>query len=76
MTCSYGTLCVEVTAQLVREAADRLKGRIHRTQLLESIALNNLTGARILVKADNLQFSGSFKIRGAMNCVLKLPKEA
>ena len=47
----------------VMAAAERLQGRIHRTPLLESLALNNLTGGRILVKADNLQLSGSFKVR-------------
>ena len=64
-----------VDADAVLAAAERLEGKIHRTQLLESIALNNMCGGRILVKADNLQMSGSFKIRGAMNRVLTLSKE-
>jgi len=65
-----------ITADDVRSAAARLSGKIQRTPLLESLALNNHTGARILVKADNLQTAGSFKIRGAMNRVLKLSEDA
>ena len=45
---------------------------ILRTPLLESLALNNMTGARVLVKAENLQVAGSFKIRGALNALLCL----
>ena len=37
--------------------------------------LNNLTGARVLVKAEALQTAGSFKIRGALNRVLCLSEE-
>ena len=53
-------------------AATRLKGKVQRTPLLESLALNKLTGARVLVKAENLQTAGSFKVRGALHRVLRL----
>jgi threonine dehydratase len=43
------------TAADVRAAALRMKGKIHRTPLLESLALNNVCGARVLVKAECLQ---------------------
>ena len=59
----------------VQAAAARMHGKIVRTPLLESVALNNMTGARILVKAECLQLGGSFKVRGALNRVLCLPKE-
>ena len=61
----------------VAAAAARLNQTqsIHRTPLLESIALNQLAGGRILVKAEALQVAGSFKIRGAMNAVLCLSGE-
>ena len=42
-----------------------LKSIVHRTPLLESAALNEAIGARVLVKAEALQETGSFKIRGA-----------
>ena len=50
-------------------------GFAQRTPLLESLVLNNLTGARVLVKAEALQTAGSFKIRGALNRVLCLSEE-
>eukprot|EP01046_Picozoa_sp_COSAG06_P017310 COSAG06_NODE_1171_length_10418_cov_8.441216_8_plen_295_part_00 len=62
----------DVTAAAARLAATR---SLHRTPLLESVALNLLTGARVLVKAEALQIAGSFKIRGAMNRVLCLSPE-
>lgn len=64
------------TAADVSAAAMRMKGMIHRTPLLESIALNNLTGARVLVKAECLQKTGTFKYRGALNRILLLSEDA
>ena len=43
-----------------------LKGKVRRTPLLESDSLNERAGCRVLVKAEGLQITGSFKIRGAM----------
>lgn len=62
----------DVAAAAARLAAT---GSIHRTPLLESVALNLLTGGRVLVKAEALQIAGSFKIRGAMNRILCLKPE-
>ena len=66
---------IPISAVSVDAAAVRMSGRIHRTPLLESIALNNLLNARVLVKAECTQKAGSFKIRGAMNRVLSLSPE-
>ena len=62
-----------VSVDNVLSAASRLKGKVQETPLLESVALNNMTGARILVKAECLQTAGSFKIRGALHRVLRTP---
>ena len=43
--------------------------------MLESLPLNLLTHARILVKAENLQTGGSFKVRGALHRVMKLSSD-
>jgi len=51
----------------VAGAADTLLGRAVRTPLLESPALNDRLGCRLLVKAEPLQRTGSFKFRGAFN---------
>lgn len=49
----------------VREAADVLRGIVHRTPVLDSSALSALAGGRVALKCENLQRAGSFKIRGA-----------
>lgn len=59
--------------QDIKAAAARLDGRAIRTPLLESHALNSRTGGRILIKAECLQRTGSFKFRGAWNCISQLP---
>ena len=56
----------------VRAAADRIQSHIIRTPLLESPHLNAIIGGRLLVKAEPLQRTGSFKIRGAFNTLLQL----
>ena len=56
----------------VEAAAARLRGRIVTTPLLESATLNERVGGRLLVKAEMLQRTGSFKFRGAFNRLSKL----
>jgi threo-3-hydroxy-L-aspartate ammonia-lyase len=53
-------------------AAARLEGRVHRTPLMSSSTLNELVGATVRAKAEHLQRTGSFKIRGALNRILQL----
>lgn len=56
----------------IREAHIRIAPRIHRTPVLTSHSLNALAGAQFFFKCDNLQKTGSFKIRGASNAILSL----
>lgn len=51
----------------IERAAQRLKGVAIRTPLLRSAQLDAVTGAKVFVKAENLQLTGSFKFRGAYN---------
>lgn len=51
----------------IEAAAARVAGIVRRTPLLESARLNDRLGARLLVKAECLQHTGSFKFRGAYN---------
>ena len=53
----------------VEAAAERLREVAVRTPLLESEALNQRVGARVLLKAECLQRTGSFKFRGAYNAI-------
>jgi threonine dehydratase len=55
--------------------ADNLKPYIHRTPVMTSRLINEMTGSEISFKCENFQKTGSFKIRGAMNAVLSLNNE-
>ena len=56
----------------VRQAAERLRGAVVRTPTLRNPLLDRLTGGAILLKAECLQRTGSFKLRGATNAALLL----
>ncbi|QXH43409.1 threonine ammonia-lyase [Pseudomonas sessilinigenes] len=60
--------------EAVHDAARRLLGSIVRTPVLESQTLNQMLGARVLIKAESLQSGGSFKFRGALNALLAQPE--
>ncbi|MCP3687457.1 MAG: pyridoxal-phosphate dependent enzyme, partial [Gammaproteobacteria bacterium] len=59
----------------IQAAAAVLQGHVVRTPLLESELLNQKLEGRVLFKAENLQRTGSFKIRGATNKILSLGEE-
>ncbi len=56
----------------IEEAHERIRPRIHRTPVLTSHSLNRLAGAELFFKCENLQKTGSFKIRGATNAIFSL----
>jgi len=56
----------------VLAAAARIEGIAHRTPVLTSRTLDEATGARVFLKAENLQRAGAFKFRGACNAVAAL----
>ncbi|MCL5776563.1 threonine/serine dehydratase [Limibaculum sp. FT325] len=60
----------------IRAAAARLDGHAVRTPLLESPLLNRAAGRRVLVKAECLQKTGSFKFRGGWSALSALPEDA
>jgi threonine dehydratase len=61
-----------VTAQGIREAAAAIAGAIEDTPFLPSRTLSAATGAEVFLKFENLQFTASFKERGALNKLLGL----
>ena len=61
-----------ITLGDVEAARARLRGVIHETPCAYSQSLSDLTGARVFVKLENLQMTGSFKERGAANVLLQL----
>ena len=56
-------------------AAERLKGTARHTEIIPSPVLSEMTGHEILLKPENLQVTGSFKIRGAYNKIASLSDE-
>ena len=60
------------TLQDMLDAHARVKPYIHRTPVLTSAFLNDLTGAELFFKCENLQKAGAFKARGASNAVFGL----
>lgn len=59
----------------ILDAHKRIEPYIHRTPLLHSLNLNEIFGARLLFKCENLQKAGAFKSRGACNAVWSLDDE-
>ncbi|MDP4690118.1 MAG: threo-3-hydroxy-L-aspartate ammonia-lyase [Candidatus Nanopelagicales bacterium] len=59
----------------VEVAADRIAGVAHRTPVMRSRLLDEMTGARLFFKCENLQRAGVFKFRGAYNAVSALPAD-
>lgn len=56
----------------VRAAADRIAGIVVRTPLVESPALSATVGGACVLKLEDQQLGGSFKLRGALNAILAL----
>jgi threonine dehydratase len=61
-----------LTLELIREAAARIDGRVHRTPVMTSRSFNEVADAEVFFKCENLQRAGAFKARGATNKILSL----
>lgn len=64
-----------LTFDLIKQAAKRIRGRVHRTPVVTSRAFNEMAGREVFFKCENLQRAGAFKIRGATNKILSLTDE-
>ena len=61
-----------LTLELIKEAAMRIAGRVHRTPVMTSRSFNEAAGREVFFKCENLQRAGAFKARGATNKILSL----
>jgi threonine dehydratase len=61
-----------LTIEHIREAQARLGAKVHRTPVLTSRAFDKMAGRSVFFKCENMQRTGSFKIRGATNKILSL----
>ena len=59
----------------IRQAARRIAPHLHRTPVMTCRGLDELCGARLFFKCENLQKAGAFKARGAHNAVFLLSQE-
>lgn len=59
----------------IRAAADRLQGQVLETPCVESRTISQLLGAQVFLKFENLQFTASFKERGACNKLAQLSSD-
>src|SRR5579885_2191748 len=59
----------------IRQARERVRGAIRHTALLRSDTFSQMAGCQVYLKAENLQVTGSFKIRGALNKLGSLSPE-
>jgi threonine dehydratase len=78
MASSTGSTQIKVTSigwKDIVEAHERIRPLIHRTPVLTSTSLNEMAGATLFFKCENLQKTGSFKIRGASNAIFSLSEE-
>ncbi len=66
------TSAAAVTLATVRQARERINGFIVNSPCRQSVELSSMTGAEIYLKLDNVQRTGAFKERGALNKILTL----
>src|SRR3984893_15386303 len=62
-------IAMSVTYKDIESARKRLDGTVKPTPLMTTPTLDQLIGARVIIKPENLQKTGSFKIRGAFNFI-------
>jgi len=60
---------------LIKQAAARIAGRVHRTPVVTSHSFNEVAGCEVFFKCENLQRAGAFKARGATNKILSLTND-
>ena len=68
-------MTLPVTYADIAAAAKRIEGAAHRTPVLTSTTADEMTGAQIFFKPENLQRMGAFKFRGAYNAIAKFSDE-
>jgi threonine dehydratase len=66
---------IGLSLESIRQAAGTIAGKVHRTPLLSSRTLSRMCGHQVYLKAENLQKTGCFKPRGALNKIARLTPE-
>lgn len=66
---------MNIDRHTIEQAHERIKPYIHRTPVLTSKSIDEVTGCHVYLKCENFQKIGAFKARGAMNAALVLDEE-
>jgi threonine dehydratase len=66
---------MSLSLQTIQAAAERIAGQVERTPCRHSKTLSQITGAEVWVKFENLQFTASYKERGAFNRLSRLDED-
>lgn len=61
-----------VTIKDIQRAAENIREYVHKTPLVYSNSFSKMAGAEVYLKAENLQKTGSFKVRGAFNKMIQV----
>ena len=64
-----------ITVTEILQAAERIRPVVRRTPVMTSRSVDARAGASVFFKCENLQRGGSFKLRGASNFILSIPKQ-
>lgn len=64
-----------VTLETIKEAKKTIENSVKRTPLIECPTLEKELGGKVYFKLENLQKTGSFKVRGALNRIANLTEE-
>ena len=64
-----------VKIEEIKAAATNIKPFVHKTPLIHSNSFSKFAGAEIYLKAENLQKTGSFKVRGAFNKMIGIDRK-
>lgn len=65
----------KISLQDIQKAKETIKDIVKKTDILESTKLSEITGSNVYYKCENLQKTGSFKVRGACNKIANLTEE-
>ena len=64
-----------ISIEDIHDARSRFEGRVIETGMLHSASFSRMTGREVYLKAENMQRTGSFKLRGALNVLTRLDGE-
>ncbi len=72
---AFGISLGQVSWRMVQQAKSWIRQHLRRTPLIEVPELSELLGIRLLLKAENLQWTGAFKVRGGLVKLLSVPEQ-